>query len=92
MVIGNGQLVEAGDPVQAGPIRTGNSGMGFYGFYRPDGMTGIMLPPARPPAGITAAVAAIAPARSRVRTTEPGLPLELRDRCARTPLRRPAAR
>ncbi|MFV9457364.1 C40 family peptidase [Rhodococcus sp. NM-2] len=35
MVIGNGQLVEAGDPVQVGPIRTSNSGMGFYGFYRP---------------------------------------------------------
>ncbi|MEU2004202.1 NlpC/P60 family protein [Rhodococcus sp. NPDC019627] len=35
MVIGNGQLVEAGDPVQLGPIRTSNSGMGFYGFYRP---------------------------------------------------------
>ncbi|MEK8072268.1 C40 family peptidase [Rhodococcoides navarretei] len=35
MVIGNGQLVEAGDPVQVGPIRTTNSGMGFKGFYRP---------------------------------------------------------
>ncbi len=35
MVIGNGQLVEAGDPVQVGPIRTSNSGMEFYGFYRP---------------------------------------------------------
>lgn len=35
MVIGNGQLVEAGDPVQVGPIRTSNSGMGFQGFYRP---------------------------------------------------------
>ncbi len=35
MVIGNGQLVEAGDPVQTGPIRTENSGMGFHGFYRP---------------------------------------------------------
>lgn len=35
MVIGNGQLVEAGDPVQVGPIRTTNSGMGFQGFYRP---------------------------------------------------------
>ncbi|WP_084721621.1 C40 family peptidase [Rhodococcus marinonascens] len=35
MVIGNGQLVEAGDPVQVGPIRTGNSNMDFYGFYRP---------------------------------------------------------
>ncbi|MRH88823.1 hydrolase [Nocardia sp. SYP-A9097] len=35
MVIGNGQLVEAGDPVQTGPIRTENMGMGFLGFYRP---------------------------------------------------------
>ncbi|MEU6580942.1 NlpC/P60 family protein [Nocardia sp. NPDC046763] len=35
MVIGNGQLVEAGDPVQVGPIRTENSGMRFLGFYRP---------------------------------------------------------
>lgn len=35
MVIGNGQLVEAGDPVQVGPIRTENSGMSFLGFYRP---------------------------------------------------------
>ncbi|WP_227998697.1 bifunctional WXG100 family type VII secretion target/C40 family peptidase [Nocardia australiensis] len=35
MVIGNGQLVEAGDPVQVGAIRTENSGMDFYGFYRP---------------------------------------------------------
>ena len=35
MVIGNGQLVEAGDPVQVGPVRTTNSGMGFHGFYRP---------------------------------------------------------
>ncbi|MEC3913110.1 C40 family peptidase [Nocardia sp. CDC160] len=35
MVIGNGELVEAGDPVQVGPIRTQNSGMRFLGFYRP---------------------------------------------------------
>ncbi|GAB4583392.1 C40 family peptidase [Nocardia sp. IFM 10818] len=35
MVIGNGQLVEAGDPVQVGPIRTENVGMRFLGFYRP---------------------------------------------------------
>lgn len=35
MVIGNGQLVEAGDPVEVGPIRTSNSGMAFHGFYRP---------------------------------------------------------
>ncbi len=37
MVIGNGQMVEAGDPVQVNPIRTSNSGMGFMGFYRPTG-------------------------------------------------------
>ncbi|MFD4642643.1 C40 family peptidase [Lentzea sp. NPDC058436] len=37
MVIGNGQMVEAGDPVQVQPIRTTNSGMSFYGFYRPTG-------------------------------------------------------
>ncbi|GGP70710.1 hypothetical protein GCM10010185_49770 [Saccharothrix coeruleofusca] len=37
MVIGNGQMVEAGDPVQVNPIRTTNSGMGFMGFYRPTG-------------------------------------------------------
>ncbi|MGO4201450.1 C40 family peptidase [Rhodococcus sp. TAF43] len=35
MVIGNGQMVEAGDPVSVSSIRTTNSGMGFYGFYRP---------------------------------------------------------
>lgn len=35
MVIGNGQIVEAGDPVQVGDIRTTNSGMAFKGFYRP---------------------------------------------------------
>lgn len=35
MAIGNGQLVEAGDPVQTGPIRTTNSGMAFMGYYRP---------------------------------------------------------
>lgn len=37
MCIGNGQLIEAGDPVQTGPIRTTNSGMPFIGFYRPTG-------------------------------------------------------
>ncbi|MCM6777759.1 C40 family peptidase [Nocardia sp. CDC159] len=35
MVIGNGQMVEAGDPVQIGSIRTENIGMAFHGFYRP---------------------------------------------------------
>ncbi|MEV0678345.1 C40 family peptidase [Actinosynnema sp. NPDC050436] len=37
MVIGNGQMVEAGDPVQVNPVRTSNIGMGFLGFYRPTG-------------------------------------------------------
>lgn len=37
MVIGNGMLVEAGDPVQVNPIRTDNIGMAFLGFYRPTG-------------------------------------------------------
>ncbi|MGN2641467.1 C40 family peptidase [Nocardia takedensis] len=35
MVVGNGQLVEAGDPVSVSSIRTENVGMEFYGFYRP---------------------------------------------------------
>lgn len=35
MVIGNGQMVEAGDPVQVSAVRTENIGMGFHGFYRP---------------------------------------------------------
>ena len=35
MVAGNGQLIEAGDPVQMSSIRTENSGMEFHGFYRP---------------------------------------------------------
>ncbi|WP_328391110.1 C40 family peptidase [Nocardia sp. NBC_00416] len=35
MVVGNGQLIEAGDPVQISSVRTENSGMEFLGFYRP---------------------------------------------------------
>ena len=35
MVIGNGQMIEAGDPVSVSSIRTSNIGMEFYGFYRP---------------------------------------------------------
>ncbi|MUM16401.1 NlpC/P60 family protein [Mycobacterium sp. CBMA271] len=35
MIIGNGMMVEAGDPVQISPIRTTNAGQGFHGFYRP---------------------------------------------------------
>ncbi len=37
MYIGDGQIVEAGDPVQVGALRTTNSGMPFLGFYRPTG-------------------------------------------------------
>lgn len=37
MVVGNGQMIEAGDPVQIGPIRTTNAGQSFVGFYRPTG-------------------------------------------------------
>lgn len=35
MVVGNGMMVEAGDPVQLSPIRTANAGQGFQGFWRP---------------------------------------------------------
>jgi cell wall-associated NlpC family hydrolase len=35
MVIGNGEFVEAGNPVQISSVRTDNMGMNFYGFYRP---------------------------------------------------------
>ncbi|AEF42303.1 C40 family peptidase [Hoyosella subflava] len=35
MVIGNGQMVEAGNPVSVSQIRTDNMGQAFYGFYRP---------------------------------------------------------
>ncbi|MBA0045633.1 C40 family peptidase [Mycobacterium sp. NPDC050853] len=35
MIIGNGMMVEAGDPVQISPIRTTNAGQGFHGFFRP---------------------------------------------------------
>lgn len=35
MVVGNGQMIEAGDPIEVSAIRTTNSGMGFQGFYRP---------------------------------------------------------
>ena len=37
MVIGDGQMVEAGDPVQVNLIRTTNMNMGFKGFWRPTG-------------------------------------------------------
>ena len=35
MVVGNGLMVEAGDPVQLSAIRTTNAGQGFQGFWRP---------------------------------------------------------
>lgn len=35
MVVGNGQMIEAGDPVQLSSIRTSNAGQGFQGFWRP---------------------------------------------------------
>lgn len=35
MIVGNGQMVEAGDPVQVSAIRTTNLDQQFEGFYRP---------------------------------------------------------
>ncbi|KUI36573.1 glycoside hydrolase [Mycobacterium sp. IS-1496] len=35
MVVGDGVMVEAGDPVKLSPIRTSNAGQGFQGFWRP---------------------------------------------------------
>lgn len=35
MIVGNGVMVEAGDPVQLSAIRTTNAGQGFQGFWRP---------------------------------------------------------
>ncbi|MBD8506542.1 C40 family peptidase [Hoyosella sp. G463] len=35
MALGNGQMVEAGDPVSVSAIRTDNLGQAFYGVYRP---------------------------------------------------------
>lgn len=37
MYAGEGQIIEAGNPVQTNPIRTSNMGMSFHGFYRPTG-------------------------------------------------------
>lgn len=37
MYAGDGQIIEAGNPVQTNPIRTSNMGMSFHGFYRPTG-------------------------------------------------------
>ena len=35
MYVGDGQIVEAGDPVSVSALRTTNMGMPFYDFYRP---------------------------------------------------------
>lgn len=35
MYIGNGQMIEAGDPVSVSPVRTTNAGQSFEGFFRP---------------------------------------------------------
>jgi cell wall-associated NlpC family hydrolase len=35
MIVGNGTMIEAGDPVHLSPIRTTNAGQGFQGFFRP---------------------------------------------------------
>ena len=35
MIVGNGAMIEAGDPVKLSPIRTTNAGQGFQGFWRP---------------------------------------------------------
>lgn len=37
MYIGDGQMIEAGDPVEISALRTTNMGMPFVGFYRPTG-------------------------------------------------------
>jgi cell wall-associated NlpC family hydrolase len=37
MIVGNGTMIEAGDPVKLSPIRTTNLGQGFQGFWRPTG-------------------------------------------------------
>jgi peptidoglycan DL-endopeptidase CwlO len=37
MIVGNGTMIEAGDPGKLSPIRTTNVGQGFQGFWRPTG-------------------------------------------------------
>jgi len=37
MIVGDGTMIEAGDPVKLSPIRTSNAGQGFQGFWRPTG-------------------------------------------------------
>jgi cell wall-associated NlpC family hydrolase len=35
MIVGNGTMIEAGDPVKLSPIRATNAGQAFQGFWRP---------------------------------------------------------
>ncbi|AKE40668.1 NlpC/P60 family protein [Corynebacterium kutscheri] len=35
MYAGNGQIIEAGNPVSLNPLRESNLGMNFFGYYRP---------------------------------------------------------
>jgi cell wall-associated NlpC family hydrolase len=35
MIVGDGTMIEAGDPVHLSPTRTTNAGQGFQGFFRP---------------------------------------------------------
>ncbi len=35
MIVGDGLMIEAGDPVKLSPVRTTNAGQGFQGFWRP---------------------------------------------------------
>ncbi len=35
MIVGDGTMIEAGDPVKLSPVRTSNAGQGFQGFWRP---------------------------------------------------------
>ena len=35
MIVGDGTMIEAGDPVKLSAIRTANAGQGFQGFWRP---------------------------------------------------------
>ena len=37
MYAGDGQMIEAGSPVQMSSVRTDNIGMPFKGFWRPTG-------------------------------------------------------
>lgn len=37
MYVGDGKMIEAGNPVQINPVRTSNLGMQFKGFFRPTG-------------------------------------------------------